>query len=79
MAPKGGTVKKAIMTIILLALIAIVFVLAGGGNLLRSAGKKLEGAGKQADNIKQTVEEKAASLEKKVEKGIESVAPGEKK
>jgi hypothetical protein len=79
MASKGGTVKKTIMTIILLGLIAVVFVLAGGGKLLRSAGKKLEGAGKQADTIKQTVEEKAATLEKKVEKGIESVVPGEKK
>jgi hypothetical protein len=79
MAQKGGKLKKIILTIILLALLGIVFVLMGGGNLLRSAGKKLEGAGKQADTIKQTVEEKAATIEKKVEKGIESVKPGEKK
>jgi hypothetical protein len=79
MAQKGGKLKKIILTIILLALLGIVFVLMGGGNMLRTAGKKLEGAGKQADTIKQTVEEKAATIEKKVEKGIESVKPGEKK
>jgi hypothetical protein len=79
MAQKSGKLKKIILTIILLALLGIVFVLMGGGNMLRTAAKKLEGAGKQADTIKQTVEEKAATIEKKVEKGIESVKPGEKK
>ena len=39
MAQKGGTLKKIILTVILLALLGIVFVLAGGGTLLKSAGK----------------------------------------
>lgn len=79
MAQKGGKVKKIILTIVLLALLGIVFVVAGGGDLLKSAGKKIEGAGKQADVLKQKVEERASTIEKTVEKGIESVKQGEKK
>ena len=79
MAQKGGVFRKVLLLIVLLALLAIVFVLAGGGGLLRSAGKHMEGAGKQADEIKQKVEEKAAAVEKTVEKGIDSLKPGEKK
>ena len=48
-------------------------------DFLKTAGKKIEGAGKQAEQIKEKVEEKASSVEKSVEKGIESVKPGEKK
>lgn len=79
MAQKGLSLKKIVLTLILLALLGIVFVLAGGGNLLKSAGKKIEGAGKQADVFKQKVEEKASSIEKTVEKSIDSVKQGEKK
>ena len=79
MAQKGLSLKKIFLTIIFLALLGIVFVLAGGGDLLKSAGKKIEGAGKQADVIKQKVEEKASSIEKTVEKSIDSVKQGEKK
>jgi hypothetical protein len=79
MAQKGVTLKKIFLTILFLALVAIVFILMGGGDVLKKAGKKLEGAGKQADQIKDKVEEKASSVEKTVEKGIESIKPGEKK
>jgi len=79
MAKKGGTVKSFLLILILLALALIVFILFGGADLLKSAGKKIEGAGKQAETIKQKVEEQAATIEKKVEKVKETVSPGEKK
>lgn len=79
MAKKGGTVKRFLLILILLSLALIVFILFGGADLLKSAGKKIEGAGQQAETIKQKVEEQAATIEKKVEKVKESVSPGEKK
>ena len=79
MAKKGGKFKSFVLILILLALAAIVFILFGGGDLLTKAGKQIQGAGKQAETIKQKVEEQAATIEKKVEKVKESVSPGEKK
>ena len=72
MTQKGGTVKRFLLILILLALALIMFILFGGADLLKSAGNK-------AESIKQTVEKQATTLEKKVEKVKEAVSPGEKK
>jgi F0F1-type ATP synthase membrane subunit b/b' len=79
MAKKGGTVKRFLLILILLSLALIVFILFGGADLLKSAGRKIEGAGKEAETLKQKVEDQAATIEKKVEKVKESVSTGEKK
>jgi hypothetical protein len=79
MAQKGGKMKRIFLTLIFLALVAIVFVLFGGGNWLKSAGQWLGGMGSKAEDAKQTIEKKATTIEKSVEKGIEAVKPGEKK
>jgi hypothetical protein len=79
MAQKSGTVKRFLLIVILISLALIVFILFGGADLLKSAGKKIEGAGEQAESIKQKVEEQAATIEKKVEKVKDSVSSGEKK
>jgi hypothetical protein len=79
MAQKSGTVKRFLLILILISLALIVFILFGGADLLKSAGKKIEGAGEQAESIKQKVEEQAATIEKKVEKVKDSVSSGEKK
>ncbi len=79
MAPKSGKVRKFVLLLVLLGLLVVVFVLAGGGDFLKSAGKRLEKAGKHAETLKQNVQEKASTLEKRVEKGIDAVKPGEKK
>lgn len=79
MAQKSGGVKKLLFTLILIGLLVLIFILLGGGDLLKSTGKKIEGVGKQADQLKQKVEEKAATVEKTVEKSIDSMKSGEKK
>ncbi|HXY55636.1 MAG TPA: hypothetical protein VEM40_13290 [Nitrospirota bacterium] len=79
MAQRGGKVKRFLLTLILLALIIIVFILLGGGGLLKSAGKWIGGMGKKAEDIKGTLEHKATTIEKTVEKLKESDKPGEKK
>jgi hypothetical protein len=79
MAGKGGKMKRFFLTLILLALVVVVFVLLGGGTWLRSAGIWLGGMGTKAEDVKQTIEKKASTVEKTVEKGIEAVKPGEKK
>ncbi len=79
MAQKGGTLKRIFLTLLLLALLVIVFVLMGGGNLLKSTGTWIGGVGKKAENVKQTIEHKAATIEKTVEKLKENDKPGEKK
>ncbi len=79
MAKKGGTLKRIFWVIVLLALLSIVFVLLGGGRFLKSTGNWLGGVGKQAEDVKQTIEKKATTIEKSVEKGIDAVKPGEKK
>ncbi len=79
MAQKGGTLKRIFLTLLLLALLVIVFVLMGGGNLLKSTGTWIGGVGKKAEDVKQTIEHKAVTIEKTVEKLKENDKPGEKK
>ena len=79
MAQKGGAFKRFLITFILLVLLVVVFVLLGGGNLLKKTGTWIGGVGKQADDVKKDIENKASSVEKKVEKGIDAFKQGEKK
>jgi len=79
MAQKGGTVKRFLLTLMLLALLIVAFILLGGGNLLKSAGKWIGGMGKKAEDIKGTLEHKATTIEKTVEKLKQSDNPGEKR
>ncbi len=82
MAKKGGKLKTLLLTVVLLALVGVVFILMGGGTLLRSAGRWITGVGKEADVVKQKVEEKASTPGKAVEKVIQTDKPedkGEKK
>lgn len=78
MAQKGGTVKRFVLTLVLLVLLAVVFVLMGGGKLLRSAGTWMSGVGKEADVVKHKMEEKATKTGHAVEKVIDTVKPGDK-
>jgi F0F1-type ATP synthase membrane subunit b/b' len=72
MAPKGGKLKRFLLIMLFLVLVAVAFVLLGGGNLLKSAGTK-------AENIKGQIEESAKTVEKKAEKVKEAVtSAGEK-
>jgi hypothetical protein len=59
--------------------LAVAFILLGGGDWLKTAGKWIGGMGNKAEDVKQTIEQKAKDVEKKVEKSIEAVKPGEKK
>jgi len=79
MGKKGGTLKRLVLTVLFLVLLAVVFVLLGGGDLLKTAGRWIGGMGSKAENIKDKIEEGATSVEKKVEKVKESVTSGEKK
>ncbi len=79
MAQKGGKVKRFLLIFLLIALVAIVFILMGGDKILTSTGKNIEKVGKQAGEIKSKIEEKAADTGKAVEKVIDTVKPGEKK
>jgi len=65
--------------LVLIALLIIVFVLLGGGNILKSTGRWIGGVGKKAEDVKQTIEQKATTIEKTVEKLKEGEQPGEKK
>ncbi len=79
MASKSGSLKKFLLTLVFLVLLVIVFILLGGGNLLKSTGTWLGGVGKKAEDVKQTIEHKATTIEKTVEKLKESDKTGEKK
>ena len=79
MGKKGGTMKRLVLTVLFLALLAVVFVLLGGGNILKSVGTWLGGMGNQAETMKGKIEEGATTVEKKVEQVKESVTSGEKK
>jgi Sec-independent protein translocase protein TatA len=79
MAQKGGKLKRFFFLMILLALLIMVFVLFGGGDLLKSTGNWIGGVGKKAEDVKQTIEHKATTIEKTVKKLKENEKPGEKK
>jgi Sec-independent protein translocase protein TatA len=79
MAQKGGGVKRILLAIVLLILLAIAFVLLGGGKLLKSTGNWLGGVGNKAEDMKGTLEKKAVTIEKTVEKLKQEEKPGEKK
>jgi Sec-independent protein translocase protein TatA len=79
MAQKGGKLKRFFFLMILLALLIMVFVLLGGGDLLKSTGNWIGGVGKKAEDVKQTIEHKATTIEKTVKKLKENEKPGEKK
>ncbi len=79
MAQKGGKLKRFVLIVLFLVLVAVVFVILGGGKALRSAGTWLGGVGNKAEDIKGTIEQKATTIEKTVEKLKEGEKPGEKK
>jgi Sec-independent protein translocase protein TatA len=79
MAQKGGKLKRFILIALFLVLAAVVFVILGGGKVLRSAGSWLGGMGNKAEDIKGTIEQKATTIEKTVEKLKEGEKPGDKK
>ncbi len=72
MAKKGGKLKSLILYLVFLVLLVVIFALLGGGKLLKSAGTRTE-------EIKGSIEKKATSVEKTVEKLKEDIKPGEKK
>lgn len=78
MAQKGGKLKRFLLTVLLIALLGVVFILLGGGNLLRSTGHWMSGVGKEAEVVKQRMEEKAVKTGHAVEKVIDTVKPGDK-
>ncbi len=78
MAQKG-TVKRTLLTLVFIALLIVVFILVGGGDLLKSAGKWIGHMGSKAEDIKGTMEHKATTIEKTVEKLKESDKSGGKK
>jgi len=61
MAQKGGKFKRFILTAVLLVLLIVVFILLGGGGMLKSAGRWMSGMGKEAESVKEKMEEKASS------------------
>lgn len=75
---RQGKAKKFLMTIVLIALLVLVFILVGGGGLLKSAGRWISGMGTKAEGIKEDVEEKAKTIEKRIEKLKESDKGGGK-
>ena len=76
---KSGSLKRIILVLLFIALLTVVFVLMGGGNWLKSAGKWIGGVGKKAEDIKGTIEQKATTIEKTVEKLKQEEKPGDKK
>jgi len=79
MAPKGGKLKRFILVLIFIALVVMVFVIMGGGNILKKTANWLSGVGTKAEDVKQTIEHKATTIEKTVEKLKDGDKPGEKK
>jgi Sec-independent protein translocase protein TatA len=76
---KEGRLKSAILTIVLLVLLGVVFILLGGGDLLKSAGRWITGMCKKAETIKEDVQDKASEVEKTVDTIKKTVQSGEKK
>jgi lipopolysaccharide export LptBFGC system permease protein LptF len=74
MAQKGGF-KRFLLVLLFLALAAVVFILFGGGKLLKETGQK-------AEEVKHDIEKKASSVEKKaatIQKALKDDKTGEKK
>jgi len=79
MAQKGGKLKRFLLLLIFIALLVVVFVIMGGGNFLKKTANWLSGVGTKAEDVKQSIEHKATTIEKTVEKLKEDDKPGEKK
>lgn len=76
---KSWSLKRLLLTLIFLVLLAMVFVLLDGGNLLRDAGHWIGGLGGKADTMKGKIEKGAQSVEKKAGEVKEAVTSVEKK
>jgi hypothetical protein len=77
MAQKGGF-KRFLLVLVLLALAVVVFILFGGGKLLKETGNWLGGVGKKAEEVKKDVEKKAETVEKVGKETVEKLK-GDKK
>ncbi len=73
-----GRVKRFLLTVIFIALLVVIFVLVGGGDLLKDAGKWIGGMGKKADTMKEKIEDKASTVEKTIDKLKQSEKSGAK-
>jgi hypothetical protein len=67
MAQKGGKLKRILLILILLILMIIVFILMGGEGLLNKAADWMHHVATKTGDVKQTIEKKAANIEKKAE------------
>jgi Sec-independent protein translocase protein TatA len=76
---RQGSIKRFVLTVVFIALLIVVFILVGGGDLLKQAGKWVSGMGKKAEDVKEKMEEKADTIEKTVEKLKESDKSGGRK
>ncbi len=79
MAQKGGKLKRFLLILILLVLVIVVFILMGGESLLNKSADWLHHVATKTGDVKQTIEKKATTIEKTVEKLKEGDKPGEKK
>ena len=61
-----GSIKRFVLTVVFIALLIVVFILVGGGDMLKQAGKWVTGMGKKAEDVKEKMEEKAETIEKTV-------------
>ncbi|MFA5072374.1 MAG: hypothetical protein WC539_00515 [Nitrospirota bacterium] len=78
MAQKSGSLKRVFLVVLFLVLAIVVFILFGGGKLLKETGNWLGGMGNKAETVKQEIEKKASTVEKGVTKGIDTIK-GDKK
>ncbi len=77
---KKFSLKRFLLIVLFLVLVAVAFVLLGGGKMLNRTGHWISGVGTKAEGAKEKIEHKATTVQKQVEKGIEAVKkPGEKK
>lgn len=78
MAQKGGF-KRFLLILIFLVLAVVVFILLGGGKLLKETGNWIGGVGKKAEEVKQDMEKKATTVEKAGKETVEKLKSGDKK
>ena len=74
-----GSIKRFVLSVVFIALLIVVFILVGGGGMLKEAGKWVSGMGKKAEDVKEKLEEKAETVGKTVEKLKESDKSGGRK